>query len=179
MDTIERAARDAIPTLADFCLVHVVNGATIPCVAGAHVSRQGQMHVRALMRSRGIRRNDLVSTVAHVVRTRRPILRTHVAAEPREAIHKGGIAELQHRLAPRSVLVVPIAEGAVILGALSLCYSESGRSYSERHLKPAHRMAARIAGLLAAARRARVRVHAAIRDARQRATSRRRIAPRH
>jgi len=179
MDIVERAARDAIPTLADYCLVHVVSGATIPCVAGAHVSRHGQTHVRALMRSRGIRRNDLVSTVAQVIRTSRPMLRSHVTAERREEIRKGGIAEVQHRLAPRSVLVVPIADGAVVLGALSLCYSESGRSYSERHLRPAHRMAMRIARVLAAARRARSRLHAAVHDARHRATGRRRVVPRH
>jgi GAF domain-containing protein len=179
MDTIEKAARDAIPALADFCLVHVVNGTMLLCVAGAHVSRHGRMHVRALMRSRGIRRDDLVSTVAHVVRTRRPMLRAHVAMEPRDGIRKGGIAELQHRLAPRSVLVMPIADGGVVLGALSLCYSASGRSYTDRHLKPAHRIAARIAGALVTNRPAGARVHAAVRDTRHRATLRQRIAPRH
>lgn len=178
MDTLARTARDAVPTLADFCLVHVVDGATLRCVAGAHVSRPGQMYVRALMRSRGIRRNDLVSTVAHVVRTGRPLLRAHVPAEPRGEIRKGGLAELQHRLAPRSVLVVPIADGGAVLGALSLCYSESGRSYAGRHLRPAHRMTARIAHLLAA-RRATTRAHVAGRELRHRVTGRRTIAPRH
>ena len=179
MDIIERAARDTIPTLADYCLVHVVSGATIPCVAGAHVSRHGRAYVQTLMRCRGIRRDDLVSTVAHVVRTRRPILRPHVIAEIRKEVRKGRMAEVQYRLAPRSVLVMPIADGAEVLGALSLCYSESGRSYSERDLKPAHRMATRIARALAAARSARSRLHAAVHDARHRVTRRRRLIPRH
>lgn len=178
MDTLARTTRDAVPSLADFCLVHLVDGATIRCVAGAHVSRPGQMSVRALMRSRGIRRTDLVSTVAHVVRTGRPMLRAHVPAEPRGEIRRGALAELQHRLAARSVLVVPIADGGAVLGALSLCYSESGRSYTERHLRPAHRLTARIAHLLTT-RRATTRAHAAVRDLRHRLTARRTIEPRH
>ena len=78
MNAIERAAREAVPALADFSLVHMVDGAVIRCVAGAHVSPAGRALVRALMRRGAIRRTDLVSTAAHVIRTERPTLRAHI-----------------------------------------------------------------------------------------------------
>lgn len=147
MNAIERVARDAVPAIADFCLVHVVRGVVIPCAAAIHVSRRGQLLLRSLMRHHVIRSNDLVSSVAHVVRTQRPLLRSRVHDEPR-GDGRGEIAKLHRRLAARSVLVVPITAQRAVVGALSLCFAESGRSYTVRHLAPARRIAARIAEVL-------------------------------
>ena len=156
MKAVERTARDAIPNIADFCLVHVVDGTSIPCVAAHHISREKQTRLRALMRSLRIRRNDLVSSVAQVIRTKRPLLRTRVYEDPSAALRRTGktrpgrgqVTELHRRLAPCSVLVVPIMAGSAVLGALSLCYSESRRSYATRHLGPAKRLALKIANAL-------------------------------
>jgi hypothetical protein len=148
MNAIERSARHAIPNIADFCLVHVIHGASIPCVAAVHVSRGKQTHLRTLMRRFTIRRNDLVSSVAQVIRTQRPLLRPRVYEEPQEKLRKSEASELRRQLAPRSVLVVPIMSGPAVVGALSLCYSESGRSHAERHLGPARRLALRISRAL-------------------------------
>ena len=148
MDAIERTVREAVPLLADFCLVHLVRGAAIPCVAAVHVSRSGQSLLRTLMRRHSIRRDDLVSSVAHVVRTHRPLLRPRLKQEQGEQTHTSQITELHRRLAPCSVLVVPITTQRAVLGALSLCFSESGRSYSRRHVAPARRIAARIAAII-------------------------------
>ena len=161
MNAIERTARHAIPGIADFCLVHVVHGASIPCVAAVHVSRGKQTYLRTLMRRFKIRRNDLVSSVAQVIRTQRPLLRPRVYEEPQQGVRKSEAGDLQRRLAPRSVLVVPIMSGPAVVGALSLCYSESGRAHAERHLGPARRIALRIARAL------------------QEPAARRRPAPRH
>lgn len=149
MNAIERVARRAVPAVADFCLVHVVRGAVIPCVAAIHVSRPGQLLLRALMRRRRIRRDDLVSSVAQVIRARRPLLRPRVQEEEDESASRSEIAKLHQRLAARSVLVVPITTGRAVVGALTLCFSESGRSYTVRHLAPARRIAAAIAQELA------------------------------
>ena len=159
MKAVERTARDAIPHIADFCLVHVVDGPSIPCVAAHHISREKQTRLREMMRNLRIRRNDLVSSVAQVIRTKRPLLRTRVYEEPSASTPRprrtgrtkpggGEVAELHRRLAPCSVLVVPIMAGSAVLGALSLCYSESRRSYATRHLGPARRLALRIANAL-------------------------------
>jgi GAF domain-containing protein len=177
---IGRAARAAVPALADFCLVHLARGRTIRCVAGAHSTRQGLRVIRALMHAHRIRPHDGDSTVAQVMRTGRAVLRTEIHAERDEPLKSGGVADLHRRLAPTSALVVPIAHQGAVLGALSLCYSHSGRSYSVRHVAPAERLASRIADTLLPA----TPVHAALglrtatRHAGQGTAVRRRVAAR-
>jgi GAF domain-containing protein len=144
---IERAARDAVPTFADFCLVHLVAGRTIKCVAGTHATRGGGRDVRALMKRHRIRQDDRDSTVAQVVRTQRAMLRKEIYPEASNRI-RTGVGELHRRLATTSALVVPIVRHGAVLGAISLCYSHSGRAYAARHLAAAQRLADRIAAAL-------------------------------
>jgi GAF domain-containing protein len=141
---IRRSARQAVPAIADFCLVHLVCGRTIRCIAGSHSTRQGARIIRELMKTHRIRPGDRDSTVAHVVRTRRATLRTDIHPD-RDMARAGGVADLHRRLAPTSALVVPIVHHGAVLGALSLCYSHSGRSYTSRHVASAQRLASRIA----------------------------------
>jgi GAF domain-containing protein len=176
---IERAARDAVPTLADFCLVHLVAGRVIRCVAGAHSTREGGRDVRALMSHR-IRPDDRDSTVAQVVRTHRATLRREIYPDTHDRARARGLAELHRRLAPTSALVVPIVIDGAVLGALSLCYSHSGRSYAARHVASAERLASRIADILVAGTPidAPIGLRAAVRHAGQGTTVRRRVAAR-
>lgn len=142
---IERAVREAVPTLADFCLVHVLAGRGIRCVAGAHSTREGQRDIRALMKVHRIRPDDRDSTVAQVVRTRRATLRREIPAEIPGRARPGVVTALHRRLAPTSALVVPIVHDGKVIGALSLCYSHSGRAYAARHVAAAERLSSRIA----------------------------------
>jgi hypothetical protein len=145
---IERIARESVPAVADFCLVHLVAGRSIRCVAAVHSTRGGGRDMRALMKTHRIRCDDRDSTVAHVVRTRRATLRTGISLEMPARPRAGGVADLHRRLAPTSALVVPIVGGAAVLGALSLCYSHSGRAYNARQIPSAQRLASRIADAL-------------------------------
>ena len=145
---VTRIAREALPGLADFCLVHVVTGRSIRCVAGAHSNAGGRRHMRALMETHRIRPDDPDSTVAYVVRSRRVTLRRKIRPDEPEPTRSGGVAELHRRLAPTSALVVPIVCDGAVFGALSLCYSHSGRSHSARQRAPAEGLAARIAAAL-------------------------------
>lgn len=178
---IERTVRAAVPSLADFCLVHLVAGRGITFVAGAHATRAGRRVIHALMRTHRIRPDDPDSTVAQVVRTRRPTLRTTIFPDLNERkVRAGGIADLHRRLAPTSALVVPILRDATVFGAVSLCYSHSGRAYGARQLPSAERLASRIAEVLIpdARTNASLELRAAARHARQSTTIRRRVAAR-
>src|SRR3954464_2901513 len=73
--TIQRVARGAVPALADFAMVFVVAVRSIVAIAPAHGSPRGEKLLRALQRVYRIRRDDLHSTVAQVIRTGRPALR--------------------------------------------------------------------------------------------------------
>jgi GAF domain-containing protein len=167
---LDRAARDAFPRLADFCLVHVATPRTLRCVAAAHRTRHLARDMRSLVSTHRIRRDDLASTVAFVVRSRKPALRTEIYRD--DDRYRSAAARLQRKLAPISALVVPVIRDDEVLGAVSLCYSHSGRSHGPQHVPLAERLAARIAAALTAASHASSRLRSAARHARQRRTIR-------
>ncbi len=153
--SVQRIARQCVPGLADFCLVHVIAGTSMPCVAGAHTTSDGKRQIRALLRSHRVARDDPHSTVAQVVRTKRPMLRIGIQPDTlqrRGPDNDGAIAELHRLLGPRSALVVPImattSGGEAVLGALTLCYSHSGRSYGPGDIPAATRVAGHVARAL-------------------------------
>jgi GAF domain-containing protein len=138
---LERVARHAVPGLADFCLIFLLEQGNLHCVAAAHVTREGERLLRTLSRIYRVTRDDPVSTVARTVRTGRSQLRTEIAAEQgqfeREATR---VFDIHRRLAARSAAVVPIRAGREILGALTLSYSASGRVYSPADLRLIERL---------------------------------------
>jgi GAF domain-containing protein len=175
---VERYAREAVPALADFCLVHLAAGRTIRCIAATHATRSGTRTVRALMATHRIRQDDRVSTVAHVIRTGRAALRTAIQPE-RTDEGPDRVTDLHRRLAPTSALVVPIQQHTHVVGAVSLCYSQSGRSYRARDIAAARRLASRIAAALSTPTiNATPGLHAAARHTGQGPSLRRRVAAR-
>lgn len=174
---IDRTAREALPRLADFYLVHIVTARTLRCVAAAHRAREIAREMRALISGRPIRRDDLASTVAFVVRSRKPSLRTPIYPEE-DAGRRGTLAQLQRKLAPTSALVVPVLRNGDVVGTLSLCYSESGRSHAAHDVPRAQRLAGRIAQALANPSDAASRLRPTARHARQGTTLRRRVGAR-
>jgi GAF domain-containing protein len=142
---IDEIARRAVPALADFAMVFVVAGRSIVGIASAHVSPGGERLLRALRRVYRVRPEDLHSTVAQVVRTGRPSLRTDILNENHSRAPRGSVADLHRRLACRSALVLPIRVGETVTGAVSLCYAGSGRTYSASDLADARRVAREIA----------------------------------
>lgn len=173
---IDRAAKKAFPRLADFYFLHLVKPRTLRCVAAAHRARRLERDIRAMVGAYPIRRNDLASTAAFVVRSRKPALRTGIYRD--DSGSRSASALLQRKLAPTSALVVPVMTDEDVIGALSLCYSHSGRSHGPQHVRRAERLAARIAAVLTAASNAASRLRTATRHARQRTTLRRRLASR-
>jgi GAF domain-containing protein len=174
-----RVIRAALPSLADFCLVFLAGGHDIACIGSAHTTPAGGRLVRALRRVYRVRRSDADSTVARVIRTGAPLLRREIRPDlPVPASH-APIADLHRRLATRSALVVPIRAGGKAIGAVSICYSHSGRSYQPGDLAAAEALAARVADILALREpHASTRLRAATRDPRQGTTVRRRVAAR-
>jgi GAF domain-containing protein len=177
---VERTAHEAVPLLADFCIVHLKARGALAAVTGAHATRTGDRNLRALIRGHRVRLNDLHSTVAHVVRTGDPVLRRVIPPDPQTPSDPNRLETLLRRLAPHSALVVPIAVGKTVLGTVSLCFSESRRSYSARHLGAARRLAARIAEILLpdAPEKVPIGLRGAVRHARQGTLLRRREAAR-
>jgi GAF domain len=177
--SIQEIARRAVPTFADFAMVFMVGGRSIVGIASAHISPAGGRLVRALQRVYRIRRDDLQSTVAHVIRTGRPSLRRGIQYDGQPA-RRGSVADLHRRLACRSALVLPIRIGPTVAGAVTLCYAGSGRTYASADVAGARRVAREIARtvLLPLTHAAAPRLRAAVGDARRQTTVRRRVAAR-
>src|SRR5688500_16507939 len=148
----ENAMRRLVPGAADLCFVHLARRDAIVCVAAVHSTAAGERVARLFVRMYRLAVGDPHSAVAQVIRSGRAVLRTtiHPDAPPPGRRRDGRIAELHRQLAVRSALVVPLpVQPGGLAGALSLCYSDSGRRYARRDLHAAARAAARIARVLA------------------------------
>jgi hypothetical protein len=177
--SIREIARRAVPALADFAMVFMVAGRSIVGIASVHISPGGNRLLRALQRIYRIRRDDLQSTVAQVIRTGRPSLRRSIQYDG-QPVRRGSVSDLHRRLACRSALVLPIHIGPTVAGAVTLCYAGSGRTYAPGDLAGAQRVARAIARtvLLPVPHAATPRLRAAVGDARRHTSVRRRVAPR-
>jgi GAF domain-containing protein len=177
--TIQQVAQSAVPALADFVVVFVVTGRSIVGIASAHVSPEGQRLLRALRRIYRVRRDDLHSTVAQVVRTGRAAMRRSILHERTSTAARGSVADLHRRLACRSALVLPICVGDIVTGAVSLCYAGSGRTYRAADLAGARRITRELERMSPPPLlHATPRLRAAIGDPGRHASVRRRMAPR-
>lgn len=175
---MRRILRGVVPAFADFSLVFLRDSATIRCVTGAHATADGTRVVSALIRRYRIRLDDPTSTVAQVIRTSKAMVRSDIQPEPGAA--RDLVSEIHRRLAPRSALVVPIDIAGDVVGALTVCYSHSGRSYASGDIPAMTRVASRIAAVLSKARAAdaTLGLRPSAGDARQGTTVRRRVAAR-
>lgn len=146
---LARVARLAVPALADFCLIYVLEGRSLRCAAAAHRTRTGERVLRAFNEVYRITRDDPASTVAQVVRSHRPSLRLDIRPEaalpapPRST--EARVIDLHRRLAPCSVLVLPLETSSGVAGALALSYSVSGRRYKRADIPLASRIARQVA----------------------------------
>ena len=147
---LDRVARAAVPSIADFCLIFIADKESIPCVASAHCTNDGRRLLRGLNRRYKITRSDPSSTVAHVLRCGRTELRSDIDTEPDAPAADARVFSLHQRLGARSALVVPIGSRPDVLGAISLCFTHSGRRYSAGHVRPARSVAKLIAAFLRA-----------------------------
>jgi GAF domain-containing protein len=147
-DYLDRVAHAAVPPLADFCLIYLLEGDNLACVASAHHTRAGDRLLRALIKVYKITRTDPDSTVAQVVRTHRPSLRSDIrperpAAQPRIAA-LARVFNIHQQLAVRSALVVPIEGRSGVLGAIVFSFSESRRRYKPADIGIGERIAHQI-----------------------------------
>jgi GAF domain-containing protein len=149
---LKRVARSIVPSRADFCFIHLADGERLQCVATAHATRAGQRIVAELGRVHQILRSDPESTVAQVVRSGRPQLRSEIAIDAHAPVSPR-IIDVHRQLGPRSALVVPLLFGSRPIGALTLGFATSDRRYGSQHLTGARRLAKRITDYLAGARR--------------------------
>jgi len=135
--TLGTVARLAVPALADFCIVDLLDAGMpqgVRRVAATHVDA-GRAAVLASVRDVPPRL-DSDGIVARTLRTGQPQLVSPLSAEERAASTAGrpALLPLLDELAPEALMCVPIAAHGTTLGALLLASAGSGRRYGAAEL---------------------------------------------
>ncbi|GAC1320294.1 MAG: hypothetical protein NVSMB2_16120 [Chloroflexota bacterium] len=143
--TLERVAHLAVPRLADWCVVDLVEAREIRRLAIAHVDSRRVELARALQ-ERYPDDPSARSGVAEVLRTGKPeilsqITHDMILAGARDEEHLRLLKILQLR----SYIIVPLLARGSTLGAITFIAAESGRNYEAADLAVAEELAGRAA----------------------------------
>jgi PAS domain S-box-containing protein len=143
--TLAQLARLAVPDLADFCVVDVIDGPTINRLGVAHVDPAMEPLVQEAVRFTRLRE-------AATYHLRKPLVEGESVLLPfitDEALAANAVSEehlqLTMQLRPRSLVSVPLKIGDRVTGALTLYMSLSGRRYGLPDLELAEELARRAA----------------------------------
>jgi len=142
--TLERVARLAVPQLARWCVVDMVDDAgTIHAAAAVHQEPEKQAALRTLSELHPPESHSASPTV-QVLRTGRPLL----APEATRALlhlgeHDPECRELLRRLGARTALALPLTVRGQTLAALLLVSDKPGFQYGQHELALAEELARR------------------------------------
>jgi PAS domain S-box-containing protein len=151
--TLEQVAKLAVPQLADWCGFDMPDAhGGIRSVAIGHMDSE-KVDMARRMRELYPVGPDAETGLGAVIRTGRPELHPEITDEMLQA----GAHDERHLAWLRdvgfsSVLIVPVAAGPEVLGALTLVASESGRRFGEAELRLAEELGRRAGTAIANAR---------------------------
>ena len=145
--TLANLAALAVPTIGDYCLIHVVDeGGAIRQVAAAHVDPAKEPLLRELARRLTPDPDNPAGVVARVLRQREPQLIENVPPGwAGEITDDPEVHRIGRELGARSALVIPLISHGEAFGTLTLAFSESGRIYGREDLDLAEELARRAA----------------------------------
>jgi PAS domain S-box-containing protein len=150
--TLAKVARLAVPRLADWCGIDMIDeSGSIKQLAVAHVDPAKVKLARRLRRRQPVRPDDPTGASA-VIRTGRPELYPIIPEEMIEAVPDPKIREIARSLQLRSAMILPLTVAGRTLGALTLVWSESERTYGAGDLELAEELARRAAQAIENAR---------------------------
>jgi signal transduction histidine kinase len=139
-------ARCCVPTLADYCTIHVADDdGTIRRVETAHYDPTKQSAVRALVKQYEFR-VDGPGPVPGAIRTQQAAIvpRLDFASIRREA-PDDATARLLDEIRPTSFMCVPLVARGRSFGAMSFTMTDSGRTFGQDDLELASEVARRTA----------------------------------
>ena len=143
--TLQKISRLAVPGLADWCLVDLVDEeGGVSQAAAAHADPEKENLLRELSERRSFGDDDPGST-ARVLRTGHPALVPEVSDSIAEGMEDEEHRRLVRELRPCSIIAVPLLARGRTLGAMTLVSSDPGRRYDEEDLSLAENLAYRCA----------------------------------
>ena len=144
--TLKTLARLAVPEIADWCAVHVVESTgEIQCLAIAHADPDVEARGRELL-ARYPPRPTSKYGVPVVLRTGRSLLRSDMPEDVMASVARTpDDLDMLRRLDLRSLMIVPLIARGRTLGTLSFAMTGTGRRYEAEDLRVAEDLAARAA----------------------------------
>jgi PAS domain S-box-containing protein len=150
VDTLEAVAKAAVPAIADWCAVHVVESGVLRQLALAHADGEKLVFAEELQRRYPPNETGLT---ADVIRRGEPQLVHELTDELLRSVAKDELhLELLGELGLRSLIGVPLASQGRVFGAIMLATAESGRHYDATDLVFAEELARRAATAIEKAR---------------------------
>jgi signal transduction histidine kinase len=144
-ETLARLAQLCVRSVADWCVIDVVEGDALRRVRGAHSDVGKELLLRELQRRYPPRR-DSRHPAAEAFRTGHPVLLREVSdADLQRHTEDEGHARLLRELGTRSLLAVPLVARGRVVGIISLCSATVGRRYGDPELEVAQELARRAA----------------------------------
>jgi predicted ATPase/signal transduction histidine kinase/PAS domain-containing protein len=135
----------AVPALADWCVVDVVEGRRLVRAAGRHADPSKQSTVEELNRAAPVD-VDSPQFQAHALRSREALLVPEVTQDfMRAGARDEGHLRLVQSLEPRSLMVLPLVAHGRGIGVLTLVRNRAERPYEDRDLSVAEEFARRAA----------------------------------
>ena len=131
---LARLARLAIPFLADWCVLDLVEGDApehfVQQVAVAHVDPGKEELAREVQRRAGVLSSPRQHALQQVLATGRSYHAPLIGqGELAQSAPDDGLLALLRQLTPRSILAVPLLSESRVLGVMSFLFSESDRQH--------------------------------------------------
>ncbi|REK21368.1 MAG: GAF domain-containing protein [Actinobacteria bacterium] len=144
--TLDATAQLLVPSVADWCVIHLSDEGSLEGVAIAHVDPEKVRWARK-MQEEYPPEMDAPYGPAHVIRTGEPELYSEIPDEVLVASARGDERrlELLRSVGYRSALVVPLRSGDSVIGAMTLVTSESNRRFDQNSLEFAERLGGQMA----------------------------------
>jgi PAS domain S-box-containing protein len=144
--TVQRVAQQLVPHLADWCAIDLIDPQhELELVALAHVDERKLAWAHQLRQRYPVRLGDASGT-AEVIRTGQPILVPLVTPEMIEAADLDDPQrDFLRESKLRSCMILPLRGLGQPIGALTLIWSDSERSYTEDDVRFAEELAYRVA----------------------------------
>ena len=147
--TLATLTQLAVPRLADWCAVDVLDDDGAVRRVGLHHADPGRLATARALAERAPARLDDVIGAGAVLRTGRAELAASVTDEMLGTLaHAGAARDAVRALGLRSYVVVPLTVRGRHIGALTLAHADSGRRFDERGLAVATELARRAAAAL-------------------------------
>lgn len=144
--TLDNITRLAVPNLADWCTIDVLENASTVKLIAIHGTSDKVEQVRDLICRYPLDANDQRYVLARVLRTGQPefvfeLADSELVASARDDEH----LRMMRSLAMHSYLCLPLLAHGQTVGVISLVYGESGRRYNSTDLLLAEQLANRAA----------------------------------